>query len=277
MAIAAIAVLATFYAIYLTGNEAIGLAGLGAFTMVGNLLRFTEKADGVITDTLYPALCAVQDKTQVLFEAFVKSNRLALMWAAPFGIGLSLFASDLIFHVLGDQWVGAIELLQIVGVITAVHHVGFNWSAFYRARGDTVPTAVSAVVGAVATIAAGVPLMFAFGITGLGWGYAVAELVGFFVRAIYIRRLFAGFNPIVHLLRALWPTAVGAAVVLAMRATGATVSGADGALLELAVFLGTIAVATWAFERRLLGEAIGYFSGRARPAATAESAPEPVG
>ena len=40
-----------------------------------------------MTNTLYPAICAVRDRKDVLFEAFVKSNRLALMWALPFGFG----------------------------------------------------------------------------------------------------------------------------------------------------------------------------------------------
>ena len=52
--------------------------------------------------TIYPAICAVRDRTELLYESFVKSNRLALMWALPFGVGLTLFADDLVHFVLGD-------------------------------------------------------------------------------------------------------------------------------------------------------------------------------
>ena len=41
-------------------------------------------------------MCAVADRTELLFETFVKSNRLALMWAMPSGLGLALFAPDLV-------------------------------------------------------------------------------------------------------------------------------------------------------------------------------------
>lgn len=49
-----------------------------------------------------------------MFESFVKSNRLALMWGAPFGVGLSLFA-DLVDHGIGDEWKPAVGLLQAFG------------------------------------------------------------------------------------------------------------------------------------------------------------------
>ena len=48
------------------------------------------------------APCA--DRTDLLFESFVKSNRLALMWGMPFGIGLALFASDLVEFGIGERW-----------------------------------------------------------------------------------------------------------------------------------------------------------------------------
>jgi len=58
--------------------------------------QLTDRLDAIITQTLYPAVCAVADRTELLFETFVKSNRLALMWAMPFGLGLALFAPDLV-------------------------------------------------------------------------------------------------------------------------------------------------------------------------------------
>ena len=94
-----------------------------------------------MTATLYPAICAVRDRTDLLYESFVKSNRLALMWGVPFGLGLTLFASDLIRFALGEDWRHAELLLQVFGIAAAVGHIAFNWDAFYRARGKTRPVA----------------------------------------------------------------------------------------------------------------------------------------
>ena len=34
----------------------------------------------------------------------MKSNRLALMWGVPFGVGLTLFAADLVEFGIGEEW-----------------------------------------------------------------------------------------------------------------------------------------------------------------------------
>ena len=77
----------------LIGNFTVGLAGLGALGLASTFSMFADRLDALIRRTIYPAVCAVKDRTALLFEAFVKSNRLALMWAFPFGVGLALFAA----------------------------------------------------------------------------------------------------------------------------------------------------------------------------------------
>src|SRR5205807_3998247 len=120
---------------------------------------FTNQADAIISSTLYPAICAVRDRMSLLSEIFIKSNRLSLIWAVPFGVGMALFGSDLVHFMLGPQWLPAIPLLEIMGVASAVNHVGYNWAAFVKARGMTWPIAVSAVLVSATTIGAAIPLM----------------------------------------------------------------------------------------------------------------------
>ena len=120
-------------------------------------------------------MCAVKDRVPLLSEIFVKSNRLSLIWAVPFGVGLALFASDLVHFVLGAKWVPAIVILQIMGIVTAVHHVGYNWAAFVKARGTTWPIAISAVLVTAVTLAAAIPLMYSHGLLGLGIAFVIGE------------------------------------------------------------------------------------------------------
>ncbi|MGH6914730.1 MAG: oligosaccharide flippase family protein, partial [Geminicoccales bacterium] len=62
------------------GDAALGLAGAGAIGLAATFSAYTDRVDSVITQALYPAICRVADRKALLFEAFVKSNRLALMW-----------------------------------------------------------------------------------------------------------------------------------------------------------------------------------------------------
>jgi lipopolysaccharide exporter len=249
----------------LVGTWELGLAGAGAIALAGTVASYTDRIDELVTWTLYPAICRVRDRTEVLFEAFVKSNRLALMCGIPFGVGISLFASDLVHHVLGDEWEPAIGLLQVFGLLAAAHHIGFNWVAFFSARGETRPMAVTAVVVLASFLAAAVPLTIAGGLDGYAAGMAVVTAVSLAMRGWYLARLFRGFRILAHALRAALPTAPAAAAVLLVRAgldPERTLGVAAG---ELALFAAVALAATFAVERELLRELLGYLRGRSRP------------
>jgi PST family polysaccharide transporter len=240
------------------GERILGLAGAGAITLASSVAAYAQRVDQVVTATLYPAICAVVDRRDLLLEAFVKSNRLAMMWGIPFGVGLTLFADDLVRFGIGERWRPAIVLLQAFGVIAAVNHIGFNWTAFYRARGETRPLAIVTVAATVVFLAVAVPLLATHGLGGFGLGMAAVAAASLALRLVYLRRLFPGFRLGRHALRAIAPTVPGAALVLLVRFVAGMEQSTGAALLLLAAFAGVTLAATLAFERRLIREVLGY-------------------
>src|SRR5207244_7381592 len=111
------------------------LAGVGAITLATSISQYTHRIDDVLTQTMYPAICAVADRTDLLFESFVKSNRLTLMWGVPFGVGVALFGADLVHFGIGNKWDDAIGLIQATALVAAINHVGFNWRSEERRGG----------------------------------------------------------------------------------------------------------------------------------------------
>jgi O-antigen/teichoic acid export membrane protein len=247
----------------LAGSAIGGLAAAGAITLAAQVTQFTNKVDQVLTDTLYPAICAVADETDKLFETFVKSNRLALMWALPFGFGLALFVPALVdVGALGDEWDEAIVVVQAFGVGAAFAALGFNWIAYFKARGDTRPIAAESVASALAFLLVELPLMLWLGLEGLAIGTVALVGVQLAVRWFYLRRLFAGLRLAPHALRALAPAVPGVAAVLGLRAL---VDGPETVLqlaAELGLYLAVTLAATVVAERVLLREAVGYLRGR---------------
>jgi teichuronic acid exporter len=217
-----------------------------------------------VSGTIYPAVCAVADRTALLHESFVKSNRLGLMWAVPFGLGITLFAGDLVHFGIGDRWVPAIVLLQWFGATAAMYHLGFNWDAYFRARGDTRPIGVTSVAAIVVFVAVVIPLMLSDGLHGLAIGLAIQAAAVVAVRAYFLRRLFAGFALGRHALRAIAPSIPAVGAVLLARALESGARSEARALGELALYAAVTLTATVVFERDLLREARGYL---ARPAA----------
>jgi O-antigen/teichoic acid export membrane protein len=253
----------------LVGQQALGLAGAGAIGLAATITQFGDRVDQVVTGTLYPAICAVRERTDLLFESFAKSNRLALTCAFPFGVAVALFARDLVHFGIGDRWRPALVLLEVFGLLAAFNQIGFNWDAYFRARGDTRPIAVTAVVTMIAFLAAAIPGLILFGLDGFAAGVGVMTLVNLCCRSYYLRRLFTGFRIVRHGLRAVAPTALATLVILGLRALESGTRPAGLAVAELALYLGLIAAITFALERPLLREVAGYLRSRGRVTAPA--------
>ncbi len=234
----------------------LGTAALGVVTLSGTIAAFADQADQLVTGSLYPAICAVRDRTELLYESFIKTNRLALMWAVPFGIGAALFAGDVVRFGIGERWRPAVVVLEVQCGFAALNHVGFNWTAYFRARGRTRPMAIANAAAAAVFILAGIPLLLAFGLPGFAVGVALQCVAGLIVRWIYIRQLFPGFDFLLHAARAFLPTIPAASAVLLLRAGGAFGHGIVAACTQLVLYVLITTVLTWYLESGLLREAL---------------------
>jgi O-antigen/teichoic acid export membrane protein len=260
----------------IVASQRLGLAAVGAMSLGNTISGYAHRVDEVITTTLYPAICAVQERLDLLAEAFVKSNRLTLMWGMPFGAGAALFVADLVHFGIGDHWAFAIRLLQAGAVVGAINHIGFNWSAFFRARGVTRPVAVSTVINLVTFAVGPVPFLILWKLDGYAAGLVLAAVVQLAVRGWFLSRLFRGFDIVRHSLRAVAPTVPAVGAVLALRAAEPFHRTLGVAVGELFVYGLVTLAATWFFERALLTEAVGYLRGR-KGASIVPAAPSPAG
>jgi O-antigen/teichoic acid export membrane protein len=236
-----------------------GLVAAGWITLAATLTRYADRADQILATTIYPAIVRVRERGEVLEELFAKANRLTLMWAFPFGAGLALFGADLIVFVLGDDWRGAIVLLGGLAVAVALQQVGYSWFAFYRARGESWPQAVESAVFGGAFAALAIP----GALLGGSWGFVAGRLgctaCLLAVRGAYVRRLLPGVSLWAIAARAALPVALASAPVLALRLAlwGGERTLAQ-ALVELALWLAGLALATRRLEGGLLAELRGY-------------------
>jgi PST family polysaccharide transporter len=250
----------------LVSSHAVGLAGLGAIGLAASISTFASNVDAVISQALYPVVCAVANSRDKLFEAFVKSNRLALVWAMPFGVGLALFSGDLVHYAFGPRWEPAIGLIGAMGLIAAFSQIAYNYSIFFRAVNDTRPLLRIAILSAASFFLIAVPLILTLGLTGyaLGWGaMTLFQLAG---RGWYLSRLFAGFRMARHFLRAIAPSVPAAAAVLARRLAETGARTEPLVICELVLYVLVTVAATAVFERPLMREVGGYLRHRWRPA-----------
>ena len=237
-----------------------GAASIGALTLASQMMQYTKQVDDIVTHALYPAISAVKYRRDLLFESFSKSNRLALLWGFPVGIGVLLFAEPAVHFVLGRDWALAVPLLQVLGVSAALDQIGFNWTAFARARGETRVLAVASVAAMAATLGVGVPLLIDHGLSGLAIGIGAGTVTSLVMRVVYLTKLFPALNMVGHVARAVVPTVLAAAPIVAERlAFGyGDPSSPARAVAELTAYVVVAAALTWRAEGTLLRESLGY-------------------
>jgi len=248
--------------------RSIGAAAVGAITVGYQMAGYTRRVDDVVTNALYPAICAVKDRTDLLFESFWKSNRLALLWGFPAGVGMALFAHFLVVVGLGETWKLAVPLILVLGLSAALDQIAFNWSAFARARAETRILAVHGALVSVAIVGVGVPLLLIDGLPGFALGIGAGTLTSLAVRTYYLTKIFPTMAMVNHVARAVVPTALGAGAVLLARAL-TSVGGTVRSVAEIVGYVTIVAAVTLATERALLREAMGYLRRAARRTAFA--------
>jgi O-antigen/teichoic acid export membrane protein len=182
---------------------------------------------------------------------------------------VTLFCADLVRFGIGERWRPAIALLQVYGITAAVNHVGFNWTAYFRALGRTRPIAIVTVLAAAVFVLAGIPLLVAFGLRGFAIGVALQALAALALRAYFLQQLFPGFDFLRHAGRAFLPTVPAAALVLLARSLEPRGRTLALALAELAGYLLVTVASTWWMESTLLREALTHVvGGRPVPASS---------
>ncbi len=242
-----------------------GLAAAGYITLAATLTRYADRADQIVATTIYPAICALQDRPATQRELFDKSSRVTMLWALPFCAALVLFAPDLVDGVLGDEWEPAVLVVQGLAAAAALQQVGYGWFSFYRARGEPRPQAVESAAMAGAFLGLAIPGLFLFGVEGFVAGRIATSLAMLAVRRHYVSRLFEGVDLTRLALRGGAPVAASALATLAAREL------LDyGAPFELGVFAVVTAAAVWLLERELLRELVTYVRGRGAITAATE-------
>ena len=243
----------------------LGAASIGALTLASQMTQYTKQVDDIVTHALYPAISAVKYRRDLLFESFSKSNRLALLWGFPVGIAALLFAEPAVHFILGPDWSLAVPLVQVLGVSAALDQIGFNWTAFARARGETRVLAIAGVAMMATVLGVGVPLLLEHGLSGLAIGIGAGTVTSLVIRVAYLTKLFPALDMVGHVARAVAPTALAAAPIVAERVAFGYENPRSPAraVIELAAFVLVAVAVTWRAERTLLREAIGYLK-RAR-------------
>jgi PST family polysaccharide transporter len=234
-----------------------GLVATGLLALAVGLTRYADRADQIISPAIYPAICAVTDRTPTLERLFAVSTRMAAVWSLGLGALFVLFAPDLVEFFLDESWEPAVVLLQGLAAAGALYYLGFGAIAFARGMGRPQLAAPEAYAAVGVFLAVAVPALFLWGRTAFVAGLIASSLAVLAVRARYVRRLLPGLDLARLAGRAVAPLVPACAGVGLVRlALWGSERTPLQAAVELVLFLVLYAAATWAYERGLARELV---------------------
>jgi len=155
-----------------------GVGALGIYDMAYriSMLPITEVAD-VVAKVTFPVYVKIVDDRKRLQKAFLKSLLVVSLLCLPIGAVFILFPKEIILILLGDKWLEAAQVLQVLAIFGVVRAIsGVSSSVFFAAQKQeytTVITLVSFVTLAISII----PFINMFGLIGAGLSAVLGSLM----------------------------------------------------------------------------------------------------
>jgi O-antigen/teichoic acid export membrane protein len=167
------------YADNLLIGFALGSAALGYYALA---YRFIEMPVGQVGNAaqsvVFPTLARVGDEAEFR-EGLLRSQKLLVWIAAPFGVCAIGLGDRVVRLVLGSQWDAAGTIVQVFGAVALLQIAGTQVGVIYLARRATDLLARWAMLSTPVVVAS-----FALGLLGgargVAWAYLAANVVLFY-------------------------------------------------------------------------------------------------
>ncbi len=156
----------------------LGASNLGLYMRAYgiSLLPITEISD-VFNQTTFPIYVKIHTEKSRLYKAFLKTLSTVSILVIPAGLLFFLFPNNLIILILGEKWLPAAPVLQVLalyGIIRAITRTTIG--LFYSLKRQDIITRITGVnlLGLSLTI---IPFINKWGVIGAGFSALIGTLI----------------------------------------------------------------------------------------------------
>lgn len=174
-------------------GKILGTVSLGFYQMSYNLsaIPITEVSD-VFSRVTFPIYMKISGDKLRLRTAFLKTILVISALSIPICLVFFLFPKQIILFVLGDKWVDAWPVFQILAILGALRAIGAPSGAVFLSVGKqkyiTIITFVSFSILSLLIF----PFVNFFGLTGAALATVLASLVALFFVLFYLKKILYG-------------------------------------------------------------------------------------
>lgn len=156
-------------------GKILGGSSLGFYDMAYriSLVPLSDVAD-VVSKVTFPVYVKISDDKERLRKAFIKTLSIVVLFTFPLGLVLFLFPKEIITVILGDKWLPATPVLQVLGIFGFIRAVSSFSSSIFLSLGKQNIFSLISLVGLSGLVITIVPFILMWGITGA----AISALLG---------------------------------------------------------------------------------------------------
>jgi O-antigen/teichoic acid export membrane protein len=150
-----------------------GGSALGIYSLSDRLMRLPLTNVTAITGAvMFPALSKLQDNVESVKRAYLRANRMIALLTFPMMLGLSALAKPAILVIYGDNWRGAVEIVQLLcfaGLAQSVYNTA-SWIFLSCGRPDIL---FRLGILSMLVRVTGVLIGMRWGLLGVAWSYVL--------------------------------------------------------------------------------------------------------
>lgn len=172
-------------------GKIIGMSALGIYDMTYriSILPITEIAD-VIAQVTFPVYVKISHDLKRLRNAFLKTIFTVSLLCIPVGIIFFLFPKEIILLLLGNKWLGAVPVLQVLAIFGAVRAIsGVSTTVFLSVNKQEYSAIVMFVSFLVLAITI-IPFVNIFGLIGAGFSALAGSIAALPVIVYFLIKIF---------------------------------------------------------------------------------------
>jgi O-antigen/teichoic acid export membrane protein len=170
-------------------GKVLGMQALGFYVVAFKLASLPATHFSKVTARMMLPVCSkLQNDLPALRNVYVRVLEFVGHLALPLALGMGILAPELIRALYGEQWLAAVEPLQILCVYGAFMALG-SWGYVFNALGKPHIPFYLNVVRAVGIAVLIYPLTAAYGLTGAASAVAIPMVVLFAAQVYAVSRV----------------------------------------------------------------------------------------
>lgn len=169
----------------------LSTADLGLYQMAYKLalLPSTEISDNAAKVT-FPVYAKISHDLQRLKKAVFKTTSIVAVFSILVAMILYIFPTDIIRIILGNQWISAAPVLQILAVYGALRSISGSMLPSFLALGMQKTVAIINFVSLITLAICVIPSVLFFGLQGAGYAVLFSSISAFITIVFYTSKVF---------------------------------------------------------------------------------------